>query len=83
MVADTSLECRIAAIEGLGMMKSLPPRFLASLTQGMENQEPAIRLASYQSLRQLTGKDLGVAPAPWKKLAEDTLARGEAGTAKR
>ncbi|MEO6811130.1 MAG: HEAT repeat domain-containing protein [Isosphaeraceae bacterium] len=89
MVADTSLECRIAAIEGLGMMKSLAPRYLATLTQGMENQEPAIRLASYDSLRKLTGKDLGVAPAPWKKHAEEALAKvegnanGEAKTTKR
>lgn len=83
MVADTSLECRIAAIEGLGMMQPLDPRYLMSLTRGMENQEPAIRLASYDSLRKLTGKDLGVAPAPWKKFAEEALAKANGETSKR
>jgi hypothetical protein len=66
MSADTDGDCRIAAIEGLGALKSSDPRIMAMLVGGMEHDNPAIRLASLGALRKITGKDLGVEPGPWR-----------------
>src|SRR5438552_3333221 len=68
MAADTSIDCRVAAIEGIGALKPTDPRMSAALVEGMEHQDPAIRLASLQALRSITGKELGTEPEPWKKL---------------
>src|SRR5690242_140020 len=62
MTVDTLEDCRIAAIEGLGELKSRDPRIMEVLVTGMEHDDPAIRLASLNALRQITGKDLGTEP---------------------
>lgn len=67
MHVDTQEDCRIAAIEGLGELKSSDPRINSMLVQGMEHDDPAIRLASLRALRKITGKDLGIEPAPWRE----------------
>lgn len=67
MTVDTLEDCRIAAIEGLGDMKARDPRILEVLVDGMDHVDPAIRLASLDSLRQITGKDLGVDSTSWRK----------------
>ncbi len=71
MAGDSDLDCRIAAIEGLSVMKVADPRLDLQLVDGMEHTEPAIRLASLQALKSLSGLDLGAEPAAWKKYAED------------
>ncbi|MDX2039450.1 MAG: HEAT repeat domain-containing protein [Isosphaeraceae bacterium] len=66
MTADVSPDCRIAAIDGLGALKSNDPRITGFLANAMEGDEdPAVRLASLESLRKITGKDFGVEPKPW------------------
>jgi HEAT repeat protein len=70
MAADNSLDCRVAAIESVGALKPSDPRALVSLVDGMEDRDPAIRLASLKALRAVTGKDLGTQVGPWRKLAE-------------
>ncbi len=67
MTVDSLEDCRIAAIEGLGELKSRDPRILEMLIDGMENDDPAIRLASLTSLKQITGKNAGVETAAWRK----------------
>jgi HEAT repeat protein len=66
MTVDNLEDCRIAAIEGLAELKSHYPRVLEVLVNGMEHDDPAIRLASLQALRKITGSDLGVKPGPWR-----------------
>ncbi len=66
MSADSNSDCRIAAIEGLGTLKAKDPRIALVLVDGMENPDPAVRLASYQSLQRITGKDLGPEVAAWR-----------------
>lgn len=66
MNVDTLEDCRIAAIEALGGLKSSDPRINVMLVEGMEHEDPAIRLASLRSLRLITGKDFGPEPAPWR-----------------
>jgi HEAT repeat protein len=78
MAADTQLECRIAAIEGLGHLKVADPRITVALVDNLEHRDPAVRFASLQALRSLSGKDLGVEPGPWKKYAQEVVARAEA-----
>lgn len=73
MVTDSDLDTRIAAIEGLAAMKTADPRIDLMLVDGMEDTEPAIRLASLKALRALSGQDLGVEPEPWKKYAEERM----------
>ena len=67
MTLDTAGECRVAAIESLGELKSKDRRITEYLVTGMEHDDPAIRVASMNALRQITGKDLGVDAAAWKK----------------
>ena len=73
MASDSDLDCRIAAIEGLSMMKVADPRLDLQLVDRMEDTEPAIRLASLQAMKSLSGQDLGVEPAAWKKYAEERM----------
>ena len=67
MTLDNSGECRVAAIESLGDLKSKDRRITEYLVTGMEHQDPAIRVASLNALRQITGKDLGIDAAAWQK----------------
>jgi HEAT repeat protein len=67
MTVDTLEDCRIAAIEGLGWLKSTDPRIIRILLDGMDHDDPAIRYECLNALRRSTGKDLGVDPAPWRK----------------
>ena len=68
MTLDTNPDCQVAAIEALGTLKASDPRTPGYLVQAMENDDPAIRLAAYESLRKVTGKDLGVKTEPWRTL---------------
>lgn len=67
MVADTVNDCRIAAIDGLGDLRANDPRVFRVLIGGMESEDPAVRLASHQSLCKATGKDLGLESKPWNE----------------
>ena len=67
MTVDTLEDCRIAAIEGIGELKTRDPRILDVLLTGMDHDDPAFRLASVQALRKLTGQDHGVDLAAWQK----------------
>ena len=78
MAADTQLECRVAAIEGLGRLKAPDTRITLVLVDNLEDKDPAIRYASLQALRALSGKDFGPQVAPWKKYAQSIAARDEA-----
>lgn len=73
MATDFDLDCRIAAIEGLQAMNVADPRLDLMLVDGMEHTEPAIRLASLEALRKLSGEDLGSDPKPWKDYAENRM----------
>ena len=68
MTLDTNPDCQVAAIEALGTLKTSDPRTPGYLVQAMENDDPAIRLAAYEALRKITGKDLGVKVDPWRAL---------------
>lgn len=68
MAADVDPDCRIAATEGLGTMGAKDERVLQVLLDGMENPDPAIRAASYESLQRITGKNPGPEPAQWKAI---------------
>ena len=70
MTVDTLEDCRVAAIEGLGWLKSNDPRINRILLEGMDHDDPAIRYECLNVLRRITGKDLGVDPAPCAELLE-------------
>ncbi len=73
MTVDKLEDCRIAAIEGLGLLKANDARVLGILLDGMENDDPAIRLECLRSLRAITGKDFGIDPAAWRRSLEPLL----------
>ena len=50
------LDCKAAAIEGLADLKARDPRYLQVLVEGMENDLPAIRFASVNALKAITGR---------------------------
>ena len=67
MTLDNLEDARIAAIEGLASLKTKDPRIYHMLVENMDHDDPAIRLASLNTLRKLTGKDYGTNPADWKR----------------
>ena len=71
MATDSDRDCQIAAIESIAELKSPDPRLPVTLVDGMEHSDPAVRLASLEALRIVSGKDLGSDPGPWKKYAEE------------
>jgi HEAT repeat protein len=73
MTVDKLEDCRIAAIEGLGILKAKDARIYGILFDGMENDDPAIRLECLRSLRAMTGKDFGIDPAAWRRGLEPLL----------
>ena len=78
MMVDKLEDCRIAAIEAIGSLKTQEPRILQILIEGMDHEDPAIRYQCLQSLRTITEKDYGVDPEIWKRELQPILA----GTAK-
>jgi hypothetical protein len=74
MTLDNSAECRVAAIESLGELKTPDRRINQFLVAGMEHDEPVIRVACLNALRTITGKDLGVDAIEWKKYIEGSSA---------
>lgn len=75
MSTDTQIECRIAATEGIGQLRSADERIYDTLLRGMEHDDPAIRYASLQSLRNVTGMDMGVDPEAWRPKLQQLAAR--------
>jgi HEAT repeat protein len=73
MTVDKLEDCRIAAIEGIGMLKAQDVRIYNILLDGMDHDDPAIRLECLRALREITGKDFGVDPAAWRRGLEPTL----------
>ena len=78
MTLDNLEDARIAAIEGLADLKSKDPRIFKVLLDGMEHEDPAIRLAALNALRKLTRKDLGTDPADWKRELKPLIAGADA-----
>ena len=74
MMVDTLEDCRIAAIEGLGELKSKDPRIMQMLVAGMEHDDPAIRLASLKALRNITNLDKGIDVAAWRDAVQPRTA---------
>ena len=73
MQLDSTIECRVAAVESLGDLKAPDRRVNELLVQGMEDDQPAIRVASLESLRKISGSDLGVEALAWKKWVENSV----------
>ncbi len=79
MTVDRNLDCRLAAIDGIGELHASDSRILGMLVDQMDHDDPSIRLASLRALRKLTKKDLGVVPEPWREfLAQGNKAQGPA-----
>jgi HEAT repeat protein len=82
MTIDKLEDCRIAAIEGLGLLKAHDARIYQILLDGMDHDDPAIRLECLRTLRSITGKDLGVDPAAWRRDLEPTIQKMSSPAAK-
>ena len=58
----------------LGELRSPDPRVGQMLVEGMEHDDPAVRVASLRALRATTGDDLGADPKPWREMVQTRLA---------
>jgi hypothetical protein len=76
MMLDNLEDARIAAIEGLSELKTSDPRIYRMLVDAMEHEDPAIRLASLNTLRKLTGKDQGTEAAAWRRYLKPIIEAG-------
>jgi HEAT repeat protein len=66
MAIDTTHNGRVAAAEGLASLKPTDPNVLVSLTESLNNDDPAIRLAAYRALKSITGADPGTEADAWQ-----------------
>jgi HEAT repeat protein len=73
MTVDKLEDCRIASIEGIGLLKARDPRIYQILLDGMDHDDPAIRLECLRALRSITGKDVGIDPAAWRRELDPTI----------
>ena len=64
MTVDLLEECRIAAIESLGDLKSSDGRIIGYLAAAMENDDPAIRYASHNALVATVGNQARTGAVP-------------------
>jgi HEAT repeat protein len=74
MTIDKLEDCRISAIESLGRLKAQDPRVYQILLDGMDHEDPAIRVECLRALREITHKDMGIDPAAWRRELEPTIA---------
>jgi HEAT repeat protein len=74
MLIDRLEDCRIAAIESLGRLKTNDPRVAQMLLDGLESEDPAIRFECLGALRAITNKDFGTDPVAWRRALESTAA---------
>jgi len=81
MSLDLLEDARIAAIEGLADLKSDDPRIYRVLVDALEHEDPAIRLASLNTLRTVTGKDMGTEAGAWRRELQPILERATGGAA--
>jgi hypothetical protein len=65
MAIDPTHNGRVAAAEGLASLKPEDSRILISLTENLNNDDPAIRLAAYRTLKTITGADPGPDANTW------------------
>lgn len=73
MAIDPTHNGRVAAAEGLANLKPNDPRVLISLTENLNNDDPAIRLASYRTLKSITGADPGSDANSWHLFLADAI----------
>jgi hypothetical protein len=66
MTLDLDDHCKAAAVEALGSLKPIDPRTEGYLVRSLDSDDPRIRYASLNSLRKISGKDLGAKPEPWR-----------------
>lgn len=76
MTVDTQADCRTAAIEALGTMRTNDLRVIGMLVDAMDHEDPAIRLSAVEALRAIRGDDLGLETEPWRQWHQ-TLAQGQ------
>jgi hypothetical protein len=89
MVTDNYVESRVAAIDGLGLLKPKDPRVLAMLIENMARDEQVdgakkgirskvgLTFATRQALTAITGKDYGDDFKKWKSYLDEHIARSE------
>ena len=61
-MVDKLEDCRIAAIEAIGSLKTPEPRIYQILIDGMDHEDPAIRYQCLQSLRMITRRTTASIP---------------------
>ncbi len=73
MAIDTTHNGRVAAAEGLANLKPKDPKVLISLSENLNNDDPAIRLAAYRALKSITGADPGTDVETWQEYLAKTV----------
>ena len=65
--ADKDVDVRLAAADALGKIKS--PEAVKALAVALDDRDPALQYAGVQSLKTITGRDLGPDVQAWKQVA--------------
>jgi HEAT repeat protein len=64
---DAALDVQLAVVDALGKIKS--PESVAALAVAVNDRDPALQYAAVQSLKSISGKQLGNEVAAWRAYA--------------
>lgn len=75
---DENLDVRLAAVEALGKIPSTES--VSALAVALKDRDPALQYAGVQSLKAISGQDLGNDVKAWQQYAEGNQPRISSGT---
>jgi HEAT repeats len=77
--ADAELDVRLAAVDALGEMKT--PAAIQGLAAALKDRDPAMQFAGVESMKKVSGQDLGNDVEAWRQYADNALGGSQATTA--
>jgi hypothetical protein len=77
--ADTDLDVRLASVDALGEMKT--PAAVAGLSAALKDRDPALQFAGVESMKKVTGEELGNDVDAWRQYAARTMGATQPNTA--
>jgi hypothetical protein len=74
VATDADLDVRLAAVDALGEMKT--PAAIQGLAAALKDRDPALQFAGVQSMKKVSGEDLGNDVEAWRQYAARSTGGG-------
>ncbi|HEX6962689.1 MAG TPA: HEAT repeat domain-containing protein [Lacipirellula sp.] len=77
--SDPELDVQLAAVDALGEMKT--PAAIQGLAVALKDRDPAMQFAGVESMKKVSGEDLGNDVEAWRQYADNALSNAQSNTA--